>query len=52
MINKEYKGLLIIRSVDDNGYYAQDPITWKTSEVFIDINSLKDAIKNNLIVLK
>lgn len=49
-----YKGLDIIYSEDDNGYYAQDFNDPKqpVSRVYEDIEELKRDIDNNEIVLK
>ena len=49
-MTSEYKGLIIVYSRDDNGYYAQDPNNdWKTSQIFFTEDSLKYAIDHNLI---
>ena len=48
---REYKGLIIIYSVHDHGYYAQDPENgWKTSQIFFTMKSLEYAIDKNKII--
>jgi len=47
---ENYKGLIIVYSKDDKGYYAQSPNNdWKTSQIFFTKESLIYAIDSNLI---
>ena len=48
---REYKGLIIVYSVDDHGWYAQDPDNdWKTSQIFFTFENLICAIETNQII--
>ena len=48
---REYKRLIIVYSVDDHGWYAQDPANdWKTSQIFFTFESLICAINTNQII--
>lgn len=48
---REYKGLIIVYSIHDHGWYAQDPENdWKVSQIFFTLESLEYAIDINQII--